>query len=272
MKDLKSVVPAAFRTKRQGAIGASKHYQFMTTMDIIECLASLGWFPVEAKQPKARKNIDATKHLIRFRNPKLFKLKDGKVPEILFVNSHDRTSALVFHIGIFRIICENGLVVADRTFDKISVRHMGTTFDTVVGIIKDLTLKIPVVMETINKFEGIHLNAKETEKFAMEAFAVRFPEYINPKTQKADQKLIKANVDISSILEPIRKEDVGDNLWLTMNRVQEHLIKGGFSVIGGQTTVNVRPAREIKDMNRAVRINKGIWSVADTVLQKHLLN
>lgn len=265
-EQLQETVPAAFRDKSQGAaVGASKHYQFMTTSEIIEGLATLGWGVTTGTQRNSKKSPETAKHLIRFRNNNVVLVKGDKIPEILFVNSHDRTSSLVFHIGVFRVVCENGLVIADRTFDHIRVRHMGTTFETVSRLITEITTKMPSILTTINKFESIALSDEQAYKFAMDAIAIRFPEYINPLTNEIMYGKIQENINVlNDILNPIREADKGNSLWITMNKVQEKLIGGGFTNIGGQTTKTVRPAREIKEIGRNLTINKGIWRLADT--------
>lgn len=273
-EELLTKAPAAFRSKESGAeIGASKHYQFMTTSDIIDGLGSMGWNVTTATQRNSKKHPETTKHLLRFRNNDVVLVKGDKIPEILFVNSHDRTSALVFHIGVFRVVCENGLVIADRTFDHFRVRHMGTTFETVRGLINEITTKMPSVMNTINRFENLTLSEEQSLKFAMDAIAIRFPEYVDEKTGDVQYGKIRENIDVmGAILNPLRDADKANNLWVTMNKVQEKLVKGGFINIGGQTTDNIRPAREIKEIGRNLRVNKGIWSLADTIASGSNLN
>ena len=38
---------------------------------------------------------------------------DTVYPQILLTNSHDGKNAFTFTAGLFRLICENGLVIAD---------------------------------------------------------------------------------------------------------------------------------------------------------------
>jgi hypothetical protein len=263
IEKIKELAPAAFRMPEQGAQGGvSKHYQFMTTAEIIDGLSDMGWDVYNAMQQKSKKNPETTKHMLRFRHNEFGSLGvKGNVPEILLVNSHDRTTSLNFHVGIFRIICSNGLVVADETFNKFSVRHMGTTFDEVKSIITNITEELPTVFNTINRFEGVILNETEQIEFATKAFAVRFPEYINPKNNTLDVRKINKNVRIEEILKAVRPEDDGADLWTTYNKVQEHLIKGGFQHQGEGS--KPRAARPISNIRMNVLINKGLWSLAD---------
>ena len=168
-------------------------------------------------------------------------------------------------MGIFRIICSNGLVVADETFNKFRIRHMGTTFAEVKGLITNITENLPTVFNAINRFEGVILNDTEQTEFAMKAFAIRFPEYINPKNNELDVKKINKNVRIDEILKAVRPEDNGGDLWRTYNRVQEHLIKGGFQHQGEGN--KPRAARPISNIRMNVLINKGLWNLAEEFAQ-----
>jgi len=263
IEKIKELAPAAFRMPEQGAQnGVSKHYQFMTTAEIINGLGSMGWNVHNAMQQKSKKNPETTKHMLRFRHDEFGSLGiKGNVPEILLVNSHDRTTSLNFHVGIFRVICSNGLVIANETFNKFSVRHMGTNFEDVKGLITNITENLPTVFNAINRFEGVILNDTAQTEFAMKAFAVRFPEYINPKNNELDVKKINKNVRIDDILKAVRPEDNGADLWRTYNRVQEHLIKGGFQHQGDGN--KPRAARPISNIRMNVLINKGLWNLAE---------
>lgn len=68
-EELKTLAPSAFRSKEDGAeAGASKHYQFMTSNEVIDGLVGMGWNVFDAKQQKSKKNPETTKHMLRFRN------------------------------------------------------------------------------------------------------------------------------------------------------------------------------------------------------------
>jgi hypothetical protein len=65
LDQLKELAPSAFRTAEQGAqSGVSKQYQFMTTSEIIDGLAGMGWEVHSATQQKSKKNPETTKHML----------------------------------------------------------------------------------------------------------------------------------------------------------------------------------------------------------------
>lgn len=262
---LKEKAPAVFRTKEEGAAqGASQKYEFMTSSDVVNILSDMNWKVYDAKQQKTKKNPETTKHMIRFRNETM-NWNNGNVPEILLVNSHDRTSALTFHVGIFRLICANGLVVADKTFEKFRVRHMFTTFETVSNTITHISQKLPEVFKTIQTFEGTILTPDQQMELALRSIAVRYPEYLDVKTNEVRPDLIHKAMNVEDILAPLRKEDEGDNLWVCYNRIQEHIVKGGFKRMG----VGNKPiqARELTNIKMLLNVNTGLWEIANSYSQ-----
>lgn len=158
-----------------------------------------------------------------------------------------------FHVGLFRLICSNGLVVADATFGKLNLRHMGYSFDNVRGMIGDITEKLPVVFNTIRTFEKTELTEQARREFAMKAFAIRYPEYIK-ENNLVDMALISSSVDVNALLTPYRSEDAPNNLWTVFNRVQEKLVNGQFKHLGDDN--KLRQARPIKNITLNLDINE----------------
>jgi len=67
---------------------------------------SAGFVPVEARQASARRGSPLhARHVVRLR-PRFdtVHLKDS-IPEVVFLNSHDGTSAYQLRMGIFRVSC-----------------------------------------------------------------------------------------------------------------------------------------------------------------------
>ena len=61
-----------------------------------------------------------------------------------------------------------------------------------------------------------------------------------------------------------RVEDVGNNLWTCLNKVQENLLRGGLSRLtaSGRRT----RTRRITSIAEDVRINGRVWDLAEEVL------
>lgn len=263
MESLKELAPAVFRSKEDGAkLGASKHYEFMTTHEIVDGLADMGWNIRALSQQKSKKNPETTKHMVRFQNPNLVQDKvNGNVPEIVLVNSHDRTSSLNFHVGVFRLVCSNGLIVADSTINKFKVRHMGVNFDDIKNDIIETVKDLPDVYSKINKFERRILSEVEQKEFTTRAFALRYPQFIDPKSKLLDIERLNKSVNIYDVLMPKISADYGNTMWQVFNRVQYNLINGGFDcMVNGEKP---RKSRPITNISTNVKINKGLWELAD---------
>ncbi|HEY4367114.1 MAG TPA: DUF932 domain-containing protein [Steroidobacteraceae bacterium] len=104
----------------------SAKYTFIPTQRVLSGLMQAGFTPVDARQTRARRaNPLHAWHVVRLRRRlESVQLKDA-VPEIVFLNSHDGTSAYQLRMGIFRVVCTNGLIVSKGAFPAYCVSHRG---------------------------------------------------------------------------------------------------------------------------------------------------
>ena len=115
LSELREIAPSIFTKK--GSDNTSSKYSNIPTDTVIKDLELLGWNVVDAKEVKARKQVGYQKHLVVFRNNDVvINGKDGDTvyPQILLTNSHDGKNSFSFQAGLFRMICENGLVIATK--------------------------------------------------------------------------------------------------------------------------------------------------------------
>ena len=69
---------------------------------------------------------------------------------------------------------------------------------------------------------------------------------------------------IDDILEPKRKEDVGDDLWRVFNVVQEKITQGEFhAALKG---AKVRKVRKIKSFEKDMKVNKELFKLATALV------
>ena len=212
----------------------------------------LGWKVVDAKEVKARKGIGFQKHLLVFRNEDVvINGADGDTvfPQILLTNSHDGKNSFTFTAGLFRMICENGLVVSTEQFEDVKMRHMGYTFEELQEQIKGMVERLPLTVESMNKMKQIEMSQEAALEFARKAVATRFKE----------NEIENISVDINELLTPTRNEDAGSDLWSVFNVVQEKILEGDFNYTFG---VKVRKARKIKNFNQDLKINKELFNLA----------
>ena len=145
---------------------------------IIDDLDKLGWKPVEVAQ---RKSIKAegtifSKHMVAFQNPDI-KITSGDgddaYPRILLTNSHDGMQAFKFSVGIFRLVCSNGLVVADEQFSDFKIKHKGYTFGELRKVVKQAVNDLPNRVQVMNDMKNRILTQDEKNKLALDAMLIR---------------------------------------------------------------------------------------------------
>lgn len=249
--NLKSLAPSIFTTVPSSNV--SSKYTHIPTEKIIDDMEKLGWGVVDAKEVQARtvhtRNVQ--KHLVVFRNPDVIINGDGGddvYPTILLTNSHDGKNAFTFTAGLFRMICENGIVISTNEFEKLAIRHMGYTFEALQVLIKEMVEKLPLTVESMNKMVDTELSDESILKFAQECLGVRFGD---------DLKNIK--VDMDDFIAPSREEDKGNSLWKVFNVFQEKVIDGEFNY---ESAGKVRKAREIKNFNQDMKVNSELFNLA----------
>ena len=234
----------------QGSPTTSDKYAHIPTDRIIDDMQLLGWGVVDAKQVKARKGEGYQKHLIVFRNNDIqITSEDGDTvfPQILLTNSHDGKNAFTFTAGLFRMVCENGLVVSSREFENMKIRHYGYSFEELQETIKAMVEKLPLTVESLNKFRQVELSQEQALDFAKKALEVRLGDLDN------------IQIDLQDLLTPTRSEDRGNDLWSVYNVVQEKLIHGMFNYKYG---VKSRKARKIKNFKQDLVINERLYDLA----------
>lgn len=250
----KEYAPAIFATSPAPTIKSPK-YQFTPTFEVIEHMQDMGYLLTGVKQSKS--NVDLRKnwgiHITRFQHPDLYiKNHDGEVearPEVVLINSHDGTRPIQFEMGLFRLVCENGLVIKDRDMGSFRERHTKLNFNEVKNLMDEKVSGLGEVVGKINKWNMVEMTDKQRFNFAVEALSLRIG-----TDRQAEQ------YEIMDILSPKRKADEGNSLWKTYNILQENLIKGGFQL-------NNRQARAIQNPIEDFNLNQQLWAMADNYVK-----
>ena len=263
-EQLQEIVPVAFATEPTNP-NVSTKYLHVNTETIIDDLATLGWKPVTAAMRKSRgKDTIFSKHMISFQNPDIMikgKEGDDAFPRIIMTNSHDGFNAFQFKVGIFRLVCSNGLVIADEEFSDFKIRHKGYTFDELRNVVNQAVKDLPNKVEVLNKMKAKELTQEEKNKLALDAMLIRAG--ITPDSKEA-KKFEYDEETIEDILEPTRDEDKGNDLWRVFNVVQEKITQGGFSaaLVGAK----VRKVRKIKSFEKDLKINQDLFKLATALV------
>ena len=142
---------------------------------MVEDMSRQGWLPYKAEQRKSKASMLHTKHMLRFRNDKMAKINEV-IPEIVMTNSHDGRNAFSLHAGLFRLVCSNGLIVADKTFGQIKIKHQWYDLDQVKEVTDEVVESIPGIIGKVSQFEDRILNSEEKVSFAKKAILTRWKE------------------------------------------------------------------------------------------------
>lgn len=242
-EQLRAVVPSAFAAEKHE--NRSARYTYIPTIDVLAGLRREGFAPFMACQTRSR---DAgqrahTKHMLRLRRPDA--ADTGETPEVILINSHNGTTSYQMLAGIFRFVCCNGLAVGDC--EEIRVSHTGDIVGRVIEGAYTVVNDFERVQAATAQMKAIDLAPAESLAFARSALTLRWPDSATPVTPE-------------QVLKPRRREDLGTDLWTTLNTVQEHLIQGG----------DTRPAahgrrtrtRPVKAIAQNVALNRALWSLA----------
>ena len=167
-------------------------------------------------------------------------------PEIVIVNSHDGSSSFRIMAGIFRLVCENGLIVADNMTANQRVCHWkGNSLEDVITASLMVAEQAKESYDLIEQMKSVNLSEKQQKDYAQKAAEIRLGFNKNSKVNYAENLLI-----------PHRHEDnLTPSVWNTYNVVQENCIKGG-------QLVGSRILRPLTNISQNVIVNKELWKEA----------
>ncbi len=257
--EIRALAPSAFAATAHES--RSARYAYIPTSDVIDGLRENGFQPVFAKQGASRVpgKADFTKHLLRFRyQGAVTELREvGQTfPEIVLVNSHDGTSAYNIMAGMFRLVCLNGLVIADRTDGAFKVHHKGDVVHQVIEGSYTVLEESKRALSAAGAWAGVTLKADERMAMAEAAHVLRFAD--------ADGET-ETPIQPAQLLATRRHADAGADLWRTFNVVQENVIRGGLTAMGRDAAGRRRrtTTREVKGIDQDVRLNKALWVLGE---------
>jgi hypothetical protein len=249
---LRTLTPSVFATTPWE--GMSDSYRFIPTADVLDMMADQGFRVTSARQSRSRieGKGDFTRHMLRLRHDNF--LDDlGEVPEVVLINSHDRSSAYRVFSGAFRTVCENGMIVQSSDFGSFSIRHSGSRdlFAQVREATAQIMEGVPAIMNRIAHWKEIILPRPAQVEFAREAWNLK------PNPSIPPVWLLTARRD-----EDMTLPDASRDLWRTTNVIQESLVRGGLS--GRNERGRRVTTRPVKAVEADLRINRRLWEMAET--------
>jgi len=255
LDELKSAMPQAFVSAPSERV--SKKYSFIPTSVILEDLDKLGWKIRSITNPRYKKAANQLhgKHLVRLFHPDIHITKgdDKNFVEIALYNSSNGLSKFKMEVGIFRFICENGMVVKSEDFGSINMRHAGYSFENLKVSIDEMIAKLPELAGVINNFSTRILTDTEMTQLAQKAYDLR-----------GGGRVATAE-ELAAILDVRRAGDEGNSLWNVFNRIQESVIRGGQMFVDARG--RVRTQKAIRNIDKDLKMNQELWQLAESFAQ-----
>ena len=248
---IREVAPSIFAQEKHSS--RSERYSYIATGAVLSELRKEGFEPFMVCQTRVRDEgkREHTKHMLRLRHAG--QVNDAEANEIILLNSHDGTSSYQMLAGMFRFVCNNGLVCGD-VVDDIRIPHKGDVIGHVVEGAYSVLDGFNRVCGHRDAMRAITLTSGEANVFAQAALSLKYEDLTHP-----------APVTPAQVLAPRRSEDDRSDLWSAYNRVQENLVRGGLQ--GLSATGRRHSTRPIQGISQNVKINWALWMLAEGMKQ-----
>jgi hypothetical protein len=258
-EQMRAAAPSVFAESKH--VSRSERYTYIPTIEVLRGLRKEGFEPFMVAQGASRieDKAEFTKHMIRMRH---VRHRSGQVStkpeanEIILINSHDGASSYRMVAGLFRFVCCNGLVVGDVVED-IRIPHKGNIQNDVVEGAFRVLDEFEAVEQHAQAMKALPLEPHEEIAFATAALALRFGE----RSVEEGGGHSPMPVTAEQLNEARRIDDIGHNLWMTFQRVQENVMRGGQA--GRSAQGRRRQTRPVGSIDRGVTLNRALWMLAE---------
>ncbi len=251
-EQIRAVAPSIFADAPHES--RSERYSYIPTASVLQELRGEGFEPFMVCQTRVRRDDrrDFTKHMIRLRHASQIDAR-GEANEIILLNSHDGTSSYQMLAGMFRFVCQNGLVCGDTVAD-VRVHHKGNIAEQVIEGAYEVLHGFEQAQASREAMRAVTLDGGEAEVFARAALALKYDDPDKP-----------APITERQVLAPRRLDDNRADLWSVFNRTQENLIRGGLVGRGGSG--RRQRTRPVQGIDQDLRLNRALWLLADGLRQ-----
>lgn len=248
-EELAHYVPSIFSEDKHES--RSERYTYIPTITLLDNLQREGFQPFFACQTRVRDQSkrEHTKHMLRLR--RAGQITGKQVPEIILLNSHDGSSSYQMLPGLFRSVCQNGLICG-QSFGEVRVPHKGNVVEKVIEGAYEVLGIFDRVEEKRDAMQSLALPPPAQYALANAALEYRFGQDHQPVT-------------VSQLLTPRRREDYNDDLWTVYQRIQENLIKGGLS--GRNAQGRSSRTRAVTGIDGDVKLNRALWVMTENMLE-----
>lgn len=247
--DIAGIAPAAVATAPSPLV--SQRYNFFSTAELIERMQTEGFYPVRARQGNGSDFLHG-KHEISFRHSNdldRVSVVGQAIPEIRLINSHDRSTPFELSAGLFRLICSNGLTIADKGASMyLRGRHSGAeSFGRIIEGTYEIVKEFPAIAHQVETWTGIRLDHDQVREFGHAAALLRWD---NPSADL-----------VNALTSARRYEDEGNDLWHVMNRVQENVVRGGLRY--ETSTGRNAKTHGIESITNDLAFNGRLWTLTE---------
>ena len=224
----------------------SSKYQFISTMEYLKPFLSQGWQIDTVMQGK---NI-YSKHAVKLKHPTLFKnALDGCSPNLLILNSHDRSCKFTVSAGFIRSYCFNGCVWGEDIKD-LTFKHIGKNIESKIeNSYFKITAHLEEMFQKLEKLQKIEttldLKSNLVANIARSLFESDTGKYKKEVLQlRSPHRLFTTR----------RIEDRSNDFFTTYQKVQENIVRNGaLKVILKETN---KETNEVKIVNRSLRASE----------------
>ncbi len=238
---------------KNSGYNVSGKYTVINTASLLQGLEAAGYTVAKmsvARVNKAEKD-GFQKHLFRLRPANTELVKGAFIPEVVIQNSYDGSSSFKVMLGMFRVVCANGLITG-TAFESYRIRHVGDVMPQVLAASASVLKQVSTLQAQVELWQNITLTESQKYNFAVEASKLVLPVgALMPR--------------IGDLLATHRQDDIASDLWTVYNRIQENVLHGGLRY----TTSNLetgrighRTSRRIKAIDRNVALNRQLWDLA----------
>jgi hypothetical protein len=206
---------------------------YVPSLEVVSNLQKDGW-EINGVYEHRGKNRKITSNFIQMYHPDFF-LKNEKgqteaMSSLTISNSCNGSKPMALNIGMYRLVCSNGLIIFDKDAEETKIKHIEVDYNRLPQILDLINRKKETVLDSFNMLKNKNLTADEAKQFATQSARLVTRDVTNQRVEE----LLRVN----------RMEDEGMNLWNVFNRVQENL------------TGNMR------DMHNNIRVNEQLTLLA----------
>jgi hypothetical protein len=254
---IRRLAPSVFADQAHDS--RSARYTYIPTSRVLDALQQADFQVYAISQGGSRDEGKRgfTKHQIRLRHrsqTQAISVGDS-IPEIVLLNSHDGSTSYQLSAGMYRKVCSNGLMVSTGTISEQRIHHKGDVVGQVVDGAIDLLEQLPLASHSIAEMTARTLSDRQQQILAEAATIARYG------------SLNESPLRPAALLTARRAADAAPDIWSTLNRVQENLIKGGVGYLhtDAKGHTSRRRTRQIKGIDQDTSLNRALWHIAEAM-------